>query len=168
MPPESARGLWLGGFQEKLLTLKNNSMNELYSKLNFASSSFSVVKRNRANEKINQLFAKYRGFFAFSQEQFEEAKKKDIKYVSRGGGLFHEWGKSKEFDEDYKLIITKAIAQDLKENGKEAIIERELSNHECYFSYDVSDAVEKLKEYGITYDEIRAEFEKNKSKHYED
>ena len=119
-------------------------------------------------EKINHLFTKYNGFFAFSQKQFEEAKKENIKYVSRGAGLYHEEGKSKEFDADYKLMIKEAIEQDLKENGKEAIIERELINHECYYTYDVSDAVAKLSDYNITYDEIRAEFNKNKSKHYDD
>jgi hypothetical protein len=119
-------------------------------------------------EKINHLFTKYNGFFAFSQKQFEEAKKEDIKYVSRGGGLYHEAGKSKEFDADYKLMIREAIEQDLKENGKETIIERELMNYECYYSYDITDAVAKLSDYNITYDEIRAVFNKNKSKHYDD
>ena len=119
-------------------------------------------------EKINHLLAKYSGFYAFSQKQFEEAKKENIKYVSRGAGLYHEAGKSKEFDADYKLMIKEAIEQDLKENGKEAIIERELINHECYYTYDISDAVAKLSDYNITYDEIKAEFNKNKSKHYDD
>ena len=119
-------------------------------------------------KKINHLFSKYNGFFAFSQKQFEEAKKENINYVSRGAGLYHEEGKSKEFDADYKLMIKEAIDQDLKENGKEAIIERELMNYECYYSYDITDAVAKLSDYNITYDEIRAEFNKNKSKHYDD
>lgn len=119
-------------------------------------------------EKINHLFTKYNGFFAFSQKQFEEAKKENIKYVSRGAGLYHEEGKSKEFDADYKLMIKEAIEQDLKENGKEAIIERELINYECYYTYDINDAVAKLSGYGITYDDVKAEFNKNKSKHYDD
>jgi hypothetical protein len=119
-------------------------------------------------EKINHLFAKYNGFFAFSQKQFEEAKKENINYVSRGGGLYHEAGKSKEFDADYELMVKEAIEQDLKENGKEAIIERELMNYECYYTYDISDAVAKLSGYGITHDDIKAEFNKNKSKHYDD
>ncbi len=114
------------------------------------------------NEKINHLLKKYNGFFAFSEKQFEEAKKENVKYVCRGAGLYHEAGKSEEFDEDFKLIIKEAIEQDLKENGKEAIIERELENYECYYTNDISNAVIHLKDYDITYDEIKAVFNKNK------
>lgn len=121
--------------------------------------------RTYTNEKINHLFAKYNGFFAFSQKQYQEAKKEDIKYVARGGGLYHEAGKSKQFDVEYELMIKEAIAQDLKENGKKAIIERELVNHECYYTCDISDAVAKLSNYNISHDEIKEEFNKNKSKH---
>lgn len=117
------------------------------------------------DEKINVLFTKYNAFFAFSREQYEEAIKENIEYVSRGGGLYHEAGKSKEFDVDYQLAIKEAIAQDLKENGKEAIIERELVNYECYYTYDLKEAVIKLSDYGITYDEVKAVFNKNKNKH---
>lgn len=119
---------------------------------------------NYINEKINHLLKKYNGFFAFSEKQFEEAKKENVKYVCRGAGLYHEAGKSEEFDEDYKLIIKEAIEQDLKENGKEAIIERELENYECYYTNDISNAVIHLKDYDITYDEIKAVFNTNKNK----
>jgi hypothetical protein len=116
-------------------------------------------------EKINVLLAKYNGFFAFSQNQFEEAKKQNIECVYRGGGLYHEAGKQKEFDADYELMIKEAIEQDLKENGKEAIIKRALSNYESYYTYDISDAVESLKDYGITKEEIQAVFRVELSKH---
>ena len=116
------------------------------------------------DEKINHLLIKYNGFFAFSEKQFEEAKKENVKYVCRGAGLYHEAGKSEEFDEDFKLIIKEAIEQDLKENGKEAIIERELENYECYYTNDINEAVINLKDYDITYDEIKAVFNTNKNK----
>jgi len=115
-------------------------------------------------DKINLLFTKYNAFFAFSKEQFEKQKKENIEYVSRGAGLYHEAGKSKEFDVDYQLAIKEAIEQDLKENGREAIIERELQNYECYYTYDINEAVIKLSDYDITYDEVRAIFNKNKYK----
>ena len=116
------------------------------------------------DEKINHLLIKYNGFFAFSEKQFEEAKKENIKYVCWGAGLYHDAGKSKEFDEDFKLIIKEAIEQDLKENGKEAIIERELENYECYYTNDINEAVINLKDYDITYDEIKAVFNTNRNK----
>lgn len=115
-------------------------------------------------ERFNLLFTKYNAFFAFSKEQFEKQKKDNIEYVSRGAGLYHEVGKSKEFDADYQLAVKEAIEQDLKENGREAIIERELQNYECYYTYDINEAVIKLSDYGITYDEVKAIFNKNKHK----
>lgn len=117
------------------------------------------------DEKINHLLKKYNGFFAFSEKQFEEAKKENVKYVWRGAGLYHEAGKSEEFDEDFKLISKEAIEQDLKENGKEAIIERELENYECYYTNDINEAVINLKDYDITFDEVNFIFVKNKNKH---
>ena len=117
------------------------------------------------DEKINHLLKKYNGFFAFSEKQFEEAKKENVKYVCWGAGLYHEAGKSEEFDEDFKLIIKEAIEQDLKENGKEAIIERELENYECYYTNDINEAVINLKDYDITFDEVNFIFVKNKNKY---
>jgi len=116
-------------------------------------------------EKINVLLAKYNGFFAFSQSQIDGAKKQNIKYVYRGGGLYHEAGKQKEFDADYELMIKEAIEQDLKENGKEAIIKRALNNYESYYTCDISDTVEALEDYGITKEEIQAVFRVELSKH---
>jgi uncharacterized membrane-anchored protein len=116
-------------------------------------------------EKINILLEKYNAFFAFSQSQIDEAKKQNIDYVYRGGGLYHEAGKQKEFDADYEFMLKEAIEQDLKENGKEAIIKRALSNYESYYTCDISDAVESLKDYGISKEEIHAVFRVELSKH---
>jgi hypothetical protein len=123
-------------------------------------------------EKINILLEKYNAFFAFSQYQIDESKKQNIKskkqwikYVYRGNGLYHEAGKEEEFDADYKLIVKEAIEQDLKENGKEAIIQRELINYECCYSCDISDAVEVLEKYGISEEEVAAVFRVELSKH---
>jgi len=43
------------------------------------------------------------------------------------------------------------IDQDIKENGKFAIIRRELFNYECFYTCDLEPAIDELKEYG--YDE---------------
>jgi len=111
------------------------------------------------DEKINVLFAKYNGFFAFSTDQFQKAKKEKVKYVNRNGGLYHEAGKEKEFDIEYQQIIKESIEQDLKENGKEAIIERELCNYECYYTREIDDAVQALKVYGIKENEVLRVFQ---------
>ena len=52
-------------------------------------------------------------------------------------------------------ITTKGIAQDLAENGREAIIRRELSNNECHYIGSIEDCVYGLKPYGITREAIQ-------------
>lgn len=111
-------------------------------------------------QNITELLKKYNGFFAFSQKQFDEQKKKDIKYVSRNNGLIHEVGKSKDFDKEFSKIINEARKQDLKENGKEGIIKRELSNYECYYTGDVTEACNALKDYNINHEEVLKIFNK--------
>ena len=126
--------------------------------------SFRLNIDSEDEEMAIQNYEKKLNSTETSDNEDLKQKKENIKYVSRGAGLYHEVGKSKEFDADYQLAIKEAIEQDLKENGKEAIIERELQNYECYYTYDINEAVIKLSDYGITYDEVKAIFNKNKHK----
>lgn len=116
-------------------------------------------------EAIATLLDKYNGFFAFSVDQFNEGKKDGLKYVARGAGLYHEAGKSKEFDKEYNQVILKGIELDLKENGKEKIIDRELKNYECYYTGEIDDAIENLADYGITEKEVEEVYNKNVDKY---
>lgn len=113
-------------------------------------------------EAQSKILKKYNAFFAFSQEQFNKAKKEGLKYIARGAGLYHEAGKSKEFDKDWANVIAEGIKQDLKENGKEKIINRELGNYECYYTGDVTEAVYYVSDYGITEQEVIEVYRKNK------
>ena len=54
----------------------------------------------------------------------------------------------------------------MKENGKKAIIQRELGNHEYCVTYDITDTVEKLADYPITEEEIKAETKPYLERHY--
>ena len=119
-------------------------------------------------EPLAILLNKYNAFFAFSDKQFNEGKKEGVKYVSRSAGLFHEAGKTKEFDLEYSAMIKTAILRDLTEHGKNNVIERALSNYECYYTYEIDDAVEALKDYNITRKEIQEVFNKNKQNHLDD
>jgi hypothetical protein len=47
-------------------------------------------------------------------------------------------------------ITSGKIEKDLEGNGKDAIIERELNNFECFYASDIEDCIETLKRYGIT------------------
>ncbi|MCG9647974.1 hypothetical protein L1D24_05240 [Vibrio brasiliensis] len=100
------------------------------------------------------LFDELGAFFTFSDKQFDEAKKEGINYVSLGMGLIVPSQHAKNLVERLAIIQEQGIAQDIAENGKEAIIRRELFNHECFDTNDICDCVEALKEYGYSYDDI--------------
>ncbi|CDT13571.1 DUF7659 family protein [Vibrio crassostreae] len=105
-------------------------------------------------DKQTQAFNETGTFFAFSNQQFDEAKKEGVKYASLGMGLICPVDNAKQLMIRLDSIAQEGIAEDIKENGKKAIIRRELFNHECFYTNDICDCVEKLEGYGITYDEI--------------
>lgn len=102
----------------------------------------------------SSLFDELGAFFAFSNKQFEEAKKKGVEYVSLGMGMIVPKNNAKNLVERLGQIHKEGIKQDIADNGKEAIIRRELFNHECFYTNDICDCVEKLEDYGYSYDDI--------------
>lgn len=105
-------------------------------------------------DKQTQAFNEAGAFFAFSNQQFDDEKKEGVKYASLGMGLICPTDNVKQLMIRLDSIAQEGIAEDIKENGKKAIIRRELFNHECFYTNDICDCVEKLEGYGITYDEI--------------
>ncbi len=71
-----------------------------------------------------------------------------------GAGLICPVDKTKQLFDRLEQINKEGVAQDIAENGKEAIIRRELFNHECFYVGDIIDCVEKLADYGYSYDDI--------------
>lgn len=105
-----------------------------------------------------ELFDRIGAFFAFSTKQFNEARKEGVQYVQGMLGMIYPKGKGQELMDGIDRIHEEGVKQDIKENGKENIIKRELSNHECYYTGDISDCVDRLDSYGITADEINTVF----------
>lgn len=108
------------------------------------------------NDKQSALFDQYGVFFAFSQEQFLAARKEGVKHVDVGAGMIVPKEHVKIVHDTLEQIYQDGIKQDLEENGKEAIIKRELNNYECYYTGDIGNAFEALEDYGITYDDVMA------------
>ncbi|MEZ9004892.1 hypothetical protein AB6E26_19625 [Vibrio splendidus] len=105
-------------------------------------------------DKQTLAFNEAGAFFAFSTKQFDEAKKEGVKYASLGMGLICPVDNAKQFMTRLDSIAQEGIAEDIEENGKKAIIRRELFNHECFYTNDICDCVESLEGYGISYDEV--------------
>lgn len=110
------------------------------------------------NPMLTELFEKHGVFFAFSNEQLGKHAKKGVEYVNLGGGCICPKENAKQFVKEQNEVTAKAISLDLEEHGKDAIIRRELANHECWYTGEIYPVVEKLDAYGITEQEIQEAF----------
>jgi len=115
---------------------------------------------NYIESKQTELFNSTGAFFAFSDKQFNEGRAPGpIKYVSLGAGMICPKSNVKALLRGLSRINEEGIKADIAENGIKAIIHRELANHECQISMDISDAVDKLADYpGITEETVQAEW----------
>jgi len=104
-------------------------------------------------------------FFAFNNSQFKEKAKKGVRYKNLGLGTFCPDENVEAFKEGMDLILREGIAKDLKENGKQMIISRELQNHEAYYTYDTTDTFNALSGYGITAEEVYEVFQQGLQHH---
>jgi hypothetical protein len=105
-----------------------------------------------------KLFELTGSFFAFSQAQFNEAKKTNLDYADMGSGLFCDSTKTQILIDGLKKINSDGIIQDMAENGAEAIIWREFANYECQIGMNFEDATNALKDYPISLAEIKAQW----------
>lgn len=94
-------------------------------------------------------------FFAFNAKQFNEAKQPDTKYLNCGAGLICPKDNKQTLINGLTRIHEGAIQEDIAENGIKAIIRRELYNHECFYTGDITDALVKLNGYDITNEQVR-------------
>jgi hypothetical protein len=107
------------------------------------------------------LFNEAGAFFAFGQKQFDEKVKPGVKYCDLGGNLICPVDKARGLVEGLNAAYKAGIEQDMVENSRKDIILRELANHECWYVGDISEAVDKLKDYGISRDEILTAYKEN-------
>jgi len=119
------------------------------------------------NEKQTKLFEETGTFFAFGNKQYKERAKKGIKYVNMGNGMITEKPNVEKLINGLHEIYQDAIQEDIKENGKDAIILRELENHECFYTGNIDDALHKLEDYPFSPCEIRKIYEENYDKQVE-
>lgn len=99
-------------------------------------------------------------FFAFSNSQFDENKQEGIKYVDMGMGLICPKETADVLFKESEEIYFLGIKQDIEENGIDAIIERELDNHEVFYTGNTEPTEDALKHYGITIEDIRRVYNK--------
>ncbi len=109
------------------------------------------------SEPQTKAFKKHGGFWAFSDKQFEEQRDKslDLKdYTHLSGGLFCPKDTADSLVKELEQVVKEGIKQDLEENGKGKVIERELYNHEAFYTGCIVSTIEALRGYDITEGEI--------------
>ncbi|MBB0995730.1 hypothetical protein G6024_01155 [Dietzia maris] len=121
-------------------------------------------------DEQSKLLEDLGAFFAFNREQFEEgaakvqAKKPEgTKWASVGMGMFMPSVNVEEFKRRHSELVAAGMRQDLEKNGRRGVILRELNNYECFYSGDMTPAIEALEDYGITADEVRAVYRSPKA-----
>ena len=103
---------------------------------------------------ITKLLKENGAFFAFSTEQLKEQNVVGVKYVNLESGLICPKKNVKALVKGMDKNVKNGIAQDIKENGKNRIIKRELNNHEFGYTGEIEQTVDSLTDYDITEKEI--------------
>lgn len=122
-------------------------------------------------EEQTSLFDELGVFFAFSNEQFDEGAAKHAekrpegtKWAHLGAGMYMPSVNVDEFVKRHEQTVKSGIERDLKENGREGVLSRELGNYEIGYAYgghkDINfrDAIE---DYGFTEQEIVTAYNKH-------
>lgn len=106
-------------------------------------------------DEQTKLFNRLGIFFAFDNKRFNEEKKDGVEYVWLGiSWMCCPKENAKEFLEQHEKLIEAGIQQDIKENWIEKIIERELINHEAYYTGDIEDTIDALSGYNVNREQV--------------
>ena len=116
-------------------------------------------------DATTKLFEDNGAFFAFSDKQLDEQKKEGVVYVSMGAGFVCPKNNALALHQGLRDVMARGISADIAENGKEAIIERELSNHEAYYTGDLENTFYSLGGYGFTIEDVRGVYTATKANH---
>lgn len=107
--------------------------------------------KNEYDKKYNEEFNKTGVFWAFTDAQFDENKTHknapDSEYLNVGlGGYIHKSNKEKlnNFNNIIAPKLKKEFANSIDIND---LIDYELVNHECYYTYDYSEVIRLVQYY---------------------
>jgi hypothetical protein len=116
------------------------------------------MKRFDTDTRHTEILNENGAFFAFSQTQFNDAKTEGVEYEHLFSGLICPKNNSKKLMDELNAIFAHAREWELANNTKKEIIWHELANHECQIVGSWDDAYQAVKHYGITEDEVKAEW----------
>jgi hypothetical protein len=122
---------------------------------------YASIKKE-AQDKTNALVAECGIFFAFSNEQFEKGRPKELtnkELINIGmGGFMPKANKEKYLNG--LVEISKWEKEAIKDVKAEEIILYELNNFEAFHSCDLTDTLSVLAPLGYTEDQVRKVYRK--------
>ena len=108
--------------------------------------------------KINDLLTANGAFFAFTEQQYNDEAMPDVEYKRLYAGMLCPSDNVKTVMNGLDSLSDEKTHWELANNSIKTIICDSLANYECQISGDYSDAIEALKPYGISEDQIKTEW----------
>ena len=108
--------------------------------------------------KINDLLTENGAFFAFTEQQFNDEALPCVEYKRLYAGMLCPSDNVKTVMNGLDNLSAEKTRWELANNSLKTIIWDSLANYECQISGDYSDAIDALKPYGITEDDIKTEW----------
>lgn len=116
--------------------------------------------------KQTALFEELGVFFSFSNEQFAQKKKPNTEYCSViGGGDCVPVENAKEFAKRLSALHKEEKEHKLATLGIDKIIEKELINHEAYYTGEIDETVLALAFYNVNYEQVKKVYLDTRDKH---
>ena len=108
--------------------------------------------------KINDLLTANGAFFAFTEQQYNDEALPGVEYKRLYAGMLCPSDNVKSVMDGLDNLSDEKIQYELANNILKDIIWDSLANYECQISGDYSDAIEALKPYDISEDDIKTEW----------
>ena len=108
--------------------------------------------------KINDLLTANGAFFAFTEQQYNAEALPGIEYKRLYAGMLCPSDNVKTVMNGLDSLSDEKTHWELANNSIKTIIWDSLANYECQITGDYSDAIEALKVYGISEDDIKKEW----------
>lgn len=108
--------------------------------------------------KINDLLTANGAFFAFTEQQFNDEALPGVEYKRIYAGMLCPSDNVKTVMVGLDNLSNEKTHWELANNTIKTIIWDSLANYECQITGNYNDAIEALKVYGITEDDIKTEW----------
>ncbi|MDA3806480.1 MAG: hypothetical protein PF440_01090 [Thiomicrorhabdus sp.] len=110
--------------------------------------------------KMSAILDEHGAFFAFNMTQYTAKAVEGTEYVNMGQGLICPEDNAEALVEALAEFSANLIKEDKEANSIEAIVQRELVNHEAQITGSIEPTVEALFGYNIPMPVIHEEFNK--------